>query len=46
MIVLDTNVLVQFTKDSEQQLQKVIKLFYELEKKNKKAFVPLLVLHL
>lgn len=44
MISLDTNILVRFiTRDNETQLHDVLKLFHSLEKDNKQAFIPLMV---
>lgn len=45
MISLDTNVLVRFfTQDDDEQYQKVIQLFANLENTHAKAFIPMLVL--
>lgn len=45
MISLDTNILVRFiTKDSQEQFQKVVKLFYQLELENKQAYISMLVI--
>lgn len=45
MISLDTNVLVRFfTQDDDEQYQKVVQLFVNLENTHAKAFIPMLVL--